>query len=287
MPTESFEYVYLLVPVGASGNYKINDAGAFTSSGVTFSDADNTMVAGDQFTYGGSTFTFSGTGGPTGGFFATRGTSTYYFSHTQIAGGTNIGSVNTSGTELITCFTAGTWIDTERGHVPVEHLKAGDMVRTASGEFRPVKWVGIQRISMHFAVRERAMPVRIRAGALGDNLPTRDLTVSPGHAIFIDGVLCNAAALVNGTTIVRHDPGADFDYYHVELDNHDLLISEGVASESYLCTLDRNKFSNAAEYRAAFGDAERPVMPMPLPRATVPAQLPQSVRERILGKRAA
>ena len=288
MPTEAFEYVYLLDPVGASGNFKINAAGAFTSGGVTFSDADNTMQAGDTFTYGGGgPYTFLGTGGPSGGYFASFGGNTYYFSHTPVAANTNIGAIDPAGTEVVTCFTAGTLITTADGDVPVEQLKTGDLVRTASGDVRPVKWVGIQPVSLHFASRERTMPVLIKAGALGENLPKRDLIVSPGHAMLIDGVLCNASALINGTTIVRHDPGADFNYYHVELDSHDLLISEGAPSESYLCTMDRNKFSNVAEYEATFGADRTPAMPMDLPRATVPSQLPQSVRDRLMVRRAA
>ena len=40
------------------------------------------------------------------------------------------------------CFAAGTLIRTPAGDVPVETLKAGDVVLTASGAMRPVKWMG-------------------------------------------------------------------------------------------------------------------------------------------------
>lgn len=287
MASELFEFVYALNAVGGSGNFKINAAGASTSGNVNFTDPDNTMSAGDTFTYSGTSYSFSGTGGPSGGFFATSGGTTYYFSHTTVAANTNVGSVNAAGTEVVTCFTVGTLIATERGDVPVEDLKAGDMVRTASGALRPVKWLGVQPVSLMFMSRDRSMPVRISAGALGENQPARDLVVSPGHGVLVDGVLCNASALINGTTIVRDDRDESFSYYHVELDSHDLLISEGIASESYLCTMDRNMFSNVEDYAAAHGADTAPAMPMPLPRATVQSQLPQAVRDRLFKRQAA
>ena len=100
-------------------------------------------------------------------------------------------------------------------------------------------------------------------------------------------MLCNAAALINGATITRAEQAADFTYYHVELDSHDLLVSEGVPSESYLCTMDRNMFHNAGAYEEHFGADTMPSMPMPLPRATVRTQLPQSVKARLFARRAA
>ncbi|KMW57739.1 hypothetical protein AIOL_002706 [Candidatus Rhodobacter oscarellae] len=49
-------------------------------------------------------------------------------------------------------------------------------------------------------------------------VPSRDLYVSPDHAVEIDGVLINAMALDNGTTItqVAKMPLDGFTYYHVE-----------------------------------------------------------------------
>src|SRR5581483_6891629 len=42
------------------------------------------------------------------------------------------------GTEIIACYAAGTRIATPRGEVPIEALREGDRVRTASGADEPI-----------------------------------------------------------------------------------------------------------------------------------------------------
>ncbi len=66
--------------------------------------------------------------------------------------------------------------------------------------------------------------------------------------MFLDGVLIPAKALVNGSTVVRERGLDRVDYFHVELDSHDVLLAEGAASESYLEDNNRGRFHNAAEW---------------------------------------
>ena len=66
----------------------------------------------------------------------------------------------------------------------------------------PVRWIGRQTVAGRFT-DERRLPIRIREGALGPNVPCRDLLVSSDHALLVDDVLINAGALINGTSIVR------------------------------------------------------------------------------------
>jgi hypothetical protein len=145
------------------------------------------------------------------------------------------------------CYVEGTRILTPRGEVAVEALKASDIVITASGQERLVIWVGQKTVRpARHAHPHEVNPVRIRKGAFGEGLPLRDLRVSPGHAVFVDGVLVPAGHLANGATIVQEEVER-VRYFHVELDAHDVLIADGLPCESYLDDGNRMSFANAGE----------------------------------------
>ncbi|MBY0260554.1 Hint domain-containing protein, partial [Methylobacterium sp.] len=149
----------------------------------------------------------------------------------------------------VACYVTGTRIRTDVGEVAVEDLRVGDCVLTAAGAYRPIRWIGSRAMAPRRHPRPgQAQPVRIRAGALGENKPARDLCVSPGHALCLDmlgEVLVPAVALVNGSTIVQEDV-AHVTYWHVELDGHDILLAEGLPAESYLDCGNRSFFGTGA-----------------------------------------
>lgn len=146
----------------------------------------------------------------------------------------------------VTCFAGGTRLDTQGGSIAVEDLQIGDLVLTASGRLRPVRWIGRRQLDMTRHVEPRKVqPIRISAGALAAGLPRRDLLVSPDHAMLLDGLLIPARLLLNDVTIRREERWRSVTYFHVELDSHDVLLAEGAAAESYLDTGNRNTFENA------------------------------------------
>lgn len=160
-------------------------------------------------------------------------------------------SVAADGSVVVACFAEGTRILTADGEVAVERLRAGDRVALArSGETRPVRWVGHRRMDCRRHPRPQdVLPVRVKAGAFGPGRPHRDLVLSPDHAVhgsaLVDGpdVLVPMRYLVNGATIVQEAAGA-ITYFHVELDRHDVLLAEGLPTESYLNTGNRSAFAN-------------------------------------------
>jgi len=170
------------------------------------------------------------------------------------------------GTVTVACYLKGTHIATPDGEVKVEELKTGDKVRTARGSVNTVKWIGFRKLNRSQLSAEhtlRASPIRICQGAFANNVPHRDLTVSPGHRFNFDGALVPALSLVNGITIVQDFDVQQFEYYHVELERFDMLLAEGAAAESYLeVGSNRNSFQNAKTVTAHpdFGPAPKNVM---------------------------
>jgi hypothetical protein len=112
-------------------------------------------------------------------------------------------------------------------------------------------------------------------------VPARDLLLSPDHAILVGKVLIQAGALVNGVSIVREAKIPKiFTYYHVELDDHSLILAENTPSETFIDNVDRIAFDNWAEHEAAYPNG-KPLVEMPYPRAKAHRQVPSAIRARL------
>ena len=96
----------------------------------------------------------------------------------------------------VVCFTPGTMIMTPDGARDVANLSEGDFVQTADNGRTEVLWLGQRRVT---GARLQAVPsltpVRLRAGALDQDVPDAGLLVSPDHRIVLRGA--RACALYN------------------------------------------------------------------------------------------
>ncbi len=147
------------------------------------------------------------------------------------------------------CFASGTRIATTRGEVAVEDLRVGDLVLTprAAAKVQPIIWIGHTRVNVAaHPNRTTVAPILVKEGAIAEGVPHRDLRVSPDHAFFIDGRLVPAKHLVNGSSIVQEAWCPQVTYWHVELPEHAVIVSEGAATESYLDDGNRQNFDNGA-----------------------------------------
>lgn len=182
-----------------------------------------------------------------------------------------------NGTNVIVpCFAAGTHIATPGGVVAVEHLAVGDLVRTQGGAIRPVIWIGRRRIDCaKHPDPALVRPIRLRAHALGENRPARDLLLSPDHAVFVDGLLIPARLLVNHGSITIATDMREVEYVHIELPTHDILLAEGLPAESYLDTGHRTTLTPgmATAPRVPSGAAESRVARSCAPVATDAARV--------------
>ena len=160
-------------------------------------------------------------------------------------GGASTPSLFTVVTNNALCFVAGTLIATPAGQVPVETLRTGQIVLTALGAERPIAWIGQGQILATRGRRGPATPVIVKKGALADNVPSRDLHVTKGHALYLDDVLIPVEFLVNHRSIVWDDHAQEVKLYHIELDSHDVLLANGAPAESYRDDGNRWLFHNA------------------------------------------
>ena len=153
------------------------------------------------------------------------------------------------------CLAAGTRIATPLGDCAIEDLSVGDEVLSADGRRVPVRWIG--RIS---ATGDGACggkrPLRIRAGALGRNVPHIDLIVTPDQGIQVRDEIIPAAAMTNGTTIApvpASEVTAALDYYHVEMACHEVIRANGAAIECYVDHAGLQMFDNKDQYPDLYG----------------------------------
>jgi hypothetical protein len=138
-------------------------------------------------------------------------------------------------------------------------------VVTPLGGPRRIVWVGSRRVDCaRHPKPETVWPVRIAAGAFGQNVPARDLYLSPDHAVFVNDVLVPVKLLINGATITQVKR-ATVRYYHVELPQHAVILAEGLPVESYLDTGDCENFHLGGETIRLFPDLTARLTPAVAP----------------------
>ncbi|MCB8875455.1 Hint domain-containing protein [Acidisoma silvae] len=222
---------------------------------ITFDNGDAWQVAGTFAGFGGETVTGFTSGdsilltGVTGvsssingsALSLTSGGTTENLTFTALEAGTL--HVQTVGTDtvvtLVPCFVAGTWIATPRGDVPVEVLQIGDEVLTAAGEVLPIVWTGKTVVDcLGHETPDAVRPVCIRADAFGPRAPHRNLYLSPDHAVLAEDVLIPIKYLLNGSSVMQVGR-TEVSYHHIELAHHDVVLANGLATETYLDIGDR------------------------------------------------
>lgn len=142
------------------------------------------------------------------------------------------------------CFAKGTLIETDRGPIAVEGLKTGDLVVTRDAGLQPIRWIGSRKLGRRVLEgNAKLRPIRIRAGALGENTPSKDLLVSPQHRVLVrskaaqrmfgtDEVLVAARQLLLVDGIDIADDLTEVEYFHFLFDDHQVVISNGAETES-------------------------------------------------------
>jgi hypothetical protein len=226
----------------ATGVLKLEDISGFAGTITSFRKGDDFVITGGTLSNLGvsnnNTLTVSDSG---------------HGGTDQIIFGSGIGTsgftIVNNNTIQVACFAAGTRIATETGPIAVEDLHVGDHVVTADGAHEPIVWIGQRTVNCRTHPNpETVWPVWISAGAFGENVPVRDLYLSPDHAVFVNGVLVPVKLLINDSTIAQLKRNR-VTYYHVELPRHAVILAEHLTVESYLDIGDRANFQDTTTIR--------------------------------------
>lgn len=220
------------------GPWVNNDGGQWTAETLTGAYGSQLVIDSD----GKWTYTASNSNAAIQAL-DTGETLTEVFTVSSTQGSTTV-TITIHGADEPPCFVAGTLIDTPHGSMPVETLRAGDLVVTRDNGLQAIRWIGSTRIVPHDTPDPAAlMPVRLCKDALGPGVPDRDILLSPMHRVLVAGadigalfgateVFCALSHLVNGQTI-RREVVEDVTYFHMLFDSHQVLMSSGCASESF------------------------------------------------------
>ncbi len=176
-------------------------------------------------------------------FFVNDGSGTLALMNQFGNGAISLTNANFAPPDVFICFCDGTDILTPDGYRKVETLQIGDPVLNDQGEAKPILWIG--RTDVSVAEMRRAperRPIRIPAHAIERGVPSSDLYVSAQHRVVLgswvteflfgeEDVLVAAKHLV-GIMAETVMPTEAVTYYHLLLEDHDMLISNGLTSES-------------------------------------------------------
>ena len=155
------------------------------------------------------------------------------------------------------CLLKGTKISTPSGDRSVQELQIGDEVQTLAGR-KTIKWIGYNKFTKEEgrAWQDSIMTIRVARFAIDDHTPRCDLYLSPLHCIFFNEALIPVMYLINEASIAQGMPPdvSAIEYYHIDLDTHDVIYAEGALVESFFDDgSNRENFSNFVQYKRLYG----------------------------------
>jgi len=165
----------------------------------------------------------------------------------------NYTSATISTTVNVTCFKEGTKILTDKGYLPIESLRKGDLIQTVLHGFVPIDMIGKSEI-YHHAVEERTKEQLYKCTSEKYPEVFEDLIITGCHSILVEGFVSEyekrQVISVNGNTYVTDNryrlpacvdekttvyeiPGK-YTIYHLALENSDYYMNYGIYANGLL-----------------------------------------------------
>ncbi|MEP2029396.1 MAG: Hint domain-containing protein [Paracoccaceae bacterium] len=230
--------------------YVIERAGPSNFNGISTTQAVSLSDGGTVHSFvsfSDTAATVTATTGPANGLTSTEiGVAGAGTSLETIDYGASYYTQTTPNSGTIPCLTNGTLVQTEHGNMLVDELGAGMRLKTMDGTFKPVRKLLSESVTaQQMRANAKLYPIRICAHTLGNGLPKRDLLVSRQHRMLVesrivkrmfgqDGVLIPAVKLLTLPGVYIDRSLESVTYFHLLLDEHEVIYAEGAPTESLL-----------------------------------------------------
>ena len=169
----------------------------------------------------------------------------------------------TPGTPDIACFTGATMILSRHGEMPVSELRPGDKVPTYDHGMQPILGICTQHIPARDLLRVPGhRPLTVDGALFGAR---NSVVLSPAHCLLYSSpfaetlfacpqVLLSARHLEAAGLARSGIPRPGVTYYHLLFADHELVLANGIWSESYLNTPVSARDGHAETAQWAFVD---------------------------------
>lgn len=138
-----------------------------------------------------------------------------------------------------TCLIEGTYVTTAGHAVALETLQTGSLVDVwgrGGATTQRIAWVGYGHVQVRpdQTDEQAGYPIRVLRHALAQNVPERDLLLTPNHSVLHNGQFVPVRMLVNGSSIFYDRSITAYNYSIIQTETHAVLVSDGVATDFYL-----------------------------------------------------